>query len=730
MPLMQTLTKTKISGEVLSVRFENADTGFAVITFQSADGSKFAVKGDMAGICAGQSIEAEGYFEDHPDFGRQFRAESFRLIPPATVEGIARFLRHTVPGIGPKTAAAIVEKFGKDTVNILDLYPGRLREVNKIGKKTAEKIIAAWKNSRDRRADQIFLEGLGITPAYCARLFKQYGSKAVEVVRHNPYQLAQDVDGIGFLKADAIARQSGFAPDSVERMRAAAVFSLNELIDSGHVCSPEEELIACTAKLTGQTAEVVLKGLSSALDKHLLYRINNCIYTPYTARAELLLPKLVAALAASEKFPGEKLRRIPPRSDLQLDELQSQAIDSLCRRPLNIITGGPGVGKTTVIGEIVRRGKAAKLKILLAAPTGRAAKRMSESSKCPAKTIHRLLAFDPATAKFSHNHDNPLNCDLLIVDEVSMLDIILAAALFAAIPDGCSVVLVGDSDQLPSVGPGNVLADLMGSGFFGVTKLTRIFRQDSTSRIITNAHRVNSGQLPVNIKTAPDALTDFYWIEQDDPQKVSAMIETLVKERIPERFHLDPMNDIQLLCPMNRGDCGTAALNEKLSTLLRGNDGQSFQFGNSVFKLGDRVMQTANNYDKNVFNGDLGFIIKLDGQAKKFHVCFDDDRFVEYNFDEAKELTLAYAITIHKSQGSEFPAVILPLLTQHFVMLQRNLLYTGMTRAKKLLILIGSRKAVELAVKNTRRRPRFSNLASFLSQERKPDKESELPSLQ
>ncbi|MBR7131317.1 MAG: ATP-dependent RecD-like DNA helicase [Lentisphaeria bacterium] len=716
MPGLQTLTKTRITGEIMKIRFENPETGFAVVNFQSADDTRFVVVGSLAGLSAGVFIEADGTFENHPDFGRQFRVEEFRLIPPATTDGIARFLRHAIPGIGPKTAAAIVKKFGRETVTVLDLYPKRLLEVEKIGKGKVEKIIAAWRGSKDRREDLIYLQGLGITPAYCSRLFKQYGQETVDVVRKNPYRLAQDVNGIGFLKADAIAREIGFAEDSPERMQAAAVYSLNEMIGEGHVCAPVDILAAASAKLTGQSTAKALAGITAAIDRHLLKEMDKCIYTPATARAELLLPELVAKLAASTTFPGRKLRAVQPGSGLTLDPLQQQALSMLCDRPLNIITGGPGVGKTTVVGEIVRRAKQAKLKILLAAPTGRAAKRMSESSGLPAKTLHRLLMFDPATAKFHHNAGNPLDCDILIVDEVSMLDIILATALFAAIPSGCSLVLVGDADQLPSVGPGNVLTDLMSSGFFGVTALTKIFRQSSGSGIITNAHRVNQGQLPQNSRTDADgSLADFYWIGQDDPQAVAAMIETLVKERIPGRFKFDPLNDIQLLCPMNRGECGTAALNERLSDLLRGKDLPSFQFGSTVFKLGDRVMQTSNNYDKSVFNGDLGKIIKLDNVAKKFHVCFDEERFVEYSFDEANQLTLAYAITIHKSQGSEFPVVIMPILTQHFVMLQRNLLYTGMTRARKLLILIGPEKAVKIAVRNTRKRPRFSNLAQRLA---------------
>ena len=716
MPEVQTLTKTRITGEIKRIRFENPDTGFVVFTLICDGKNEFTCKGEVPGIRVGLCMECDGYFENHPEFGRQFKIDSFRIVPPSTADGIARFLRHSIPGIGPKTAAAIVKKFGVETVKVLDLYPKRIMEVENIGKGKAKKIIEAWKNSRSRREDLIYLQGLGVTPAYCARLFKQYGDETVAKVRNNPYQLAQDVDGIGFLKADAIARQIGFAADSPLRMMAAAVYSLNELIGEGHVCYPAEELAKISAKLTSQSEECATLGIEEALNKRLLFKLDDCIYTPFTARAELQLPKMVSALSKAENFSGKKLKKVSPRTDLKLDELQKKAVESLYERALNIITGGPGVGKTTVVGEIVRRAKAAKLKIQLAAPTGRAAKRLSESCSVTAKTIHRMLMFDPATMKFSYNRDRRLDVDLLIVDEVSMLDIILASALFAAIPENCSVVLVGDSDQLPSVGPGNVLADFMNSGLFGVTELTRIFRQSEGSRIITNAHRVNRGYLPQNPVLKKDELSDFYWIDQDDPVKVADMIELLVSKRIPGRFKFDPMNDIQILAPMNRGECGTVALNERLSKLLRGDEVPSFQFGSNVFKLGDRVMQTANNYDKNVFNGDMGQIVKLEETTKKFHVCFDDDHFVEYNFDEANQLNLAYAVTIHKSQGSEFPVVVMPVLTQHFVMLQRNLIYTGMTRAKKLLILIGSQKAVDMAVRNTRKRARFSNLLHRLKE--------------
>ena len=694
----------------MRIRFQNPDTGFVVAEILCDDETRLTLCGVIPGCAEGQCVEADGKFEKHENFGLRFKVEEARIVPPSTIAGIERFLRYQITGIGPKTAQSIVKHFGKDTIRILDMYPGRLCDVPKIGKQKAAAIAKAWKNARSHRDDMIFLQGLGLTPAYCQKLMRCYGEKTADIVRANPYKLAEDINGIGFLKADAVARELGFAADSVERMSAATVFTLNTMVSDGHVCSPRDELLRRTAELTGQPVNVVARGLDAVLERHLLFCEDECCYTPYLLAAEKRLPGIIAKLANSRNFAGKRLEKIASRGDLVLDELQHQAINAVFSHPLTIITGGPGVGKTTVIGEIVRRAKAARVKMALAAPTGRAAKRMSESSGMEAKTLHRLLIFDPATGKFNYDRSNQLKCDLLIVDEVSMLDIILAYQLFQAIPEGCSVILVGDADQLPSVGPGRVLHDFIDSGFFHVTRLTKIFRQSSGSRIIVNAHRVNRGILPEKVSAPGNELVDFYWIEQDDPERCAGMIAKLVSERIPERFGFDPMNDIQILCPMNRGNCGTAVLNEQLSALLNKDAAKEFQFGSRVFKLGDRVMQTSNNYDKNVFNGDMGRIVEIDPARKMFIVSFENSRRVDYPFDDADQLTLAYAITVHKSQGSEFPAVVIPLLSQHYMMLQRNLLYTGMTRARKLLILIGNTKAVEMAVKNIRLRPRFSRL--------------------
>ena len=725
MPQVQSLTRTRISGEIVKIKFEDPKDGFAVLDILCDDGRKVTVCGNVPFCAEGRCIEADGYFEKHATFGLQFKMESCRSVLPVSARGIERYLRYLIPGIGEKTAAAIVKCFGKETVQVLDLYPRRLLEVPKIGRKKAEAIIAGWKEARTQRDDMIFLQGLGITPAYCAKLFKQYGENTVDMVRSNPYRLAEDVNGIGFAKADAIAKELGFAAESVERMEAAAVYVIDSMLGEGHSCCPEGELLDRIVELTSQGRATAARGVAEAVRRRLLYCDRGFFYTPYPLLAESRLPVIISKLAASKRFAGAKLGKVSLLPGLTLDVNQLKAVESVALHPLNIITGGPGVGKTTVIGEIVRRAKKMRLKIALAAPTGRAAKRMSESAGYEAKTLHRLLVFDPESGTFVYNDEKQLDCDLLIVDEVSMLDVILAYQLFQAVPVDCSVVLVGDADQLPSVGPGRVLHDFMQSGFFAVTQLTKVFRQSSGSSIITNAHRVRAGQMPLKQTVSGEELADFYWIEQEDPEKVMETVCKLVSERIPLRFGFDRMEDIQVLCPMNRGNCGTVSLNEALAAMLNGEkDLPSFQFGTRTFRHGDRVMQTANNYDKNVFNGDLGRIASVSSAKHTFIVEYDGGRPVEYSFDEAGQLALAYAITIHKSQGSEFPVVVLPLLTQHFVMLQRNLLYTGMTRARQLLVLVGSQKAVNLSVSNMRLRPRYSLLCErFRAQmdEAKPD---------
>jgi len=709
------LMQETLRGEIIRVIFETADGSYSIIRIKDDDGEDFVLSGPIESPGEGQTIEATGHWELHKEHGRRLRVDRYTYTLPATRNGLIRFLASgAVPGVGKTIAKKIVDHFGKDTIDVLNHWPKRLTEVEKIGRKKAAAIAQAWKESSARRESLIYLQGLGITPAYCARLFKRYGEACVEIIKGNPYKLAEEVNGIGFLKADVIARNMGIAPDSVYRMTAAAVFAVNSATQAGNTALPDEILVKKVIELTQCSEEAAIQGIAAAVAGKMLVRKDGLTYTPFMAFAERELPKEVARLLHTKDFAARKLRFAPHDAKLQLSDEQAAAVERLSESPLNILTGGPGVGKTTVIGEVCRRADTVHLRVVLAAPTGRAAKRLGECAGREAKTLHRLLQFDPATGHFVHDANTPLHCDLVIVDEVSMLDLSLALALFRAIPTGATLLLVGDADQLPSVGAGTVLADFLSSGLFLATHLTRIFRQGVGSLIVANAHRVNRGLMPELPAPAPGKLADFYWVEEEDPERIPPLIERLLAERIPLKFHLDPVSDCQVLSPMNKASCGTTELNTRIQQALNGDPVPEVRFGDRLFRLYDKVMQTSNNYDKNVFNGDMGQICGLSGKDKKLQVLFDDARRVEYDFAELEQLTVAYAITIHKSQGSEFPAVILPLTSQHYVMLQRNLLYTAMTRARKLLILIASRKAVGLAVRNTVQEPRYGNLRARL----------------
>ena len=709
------LTVATVRGEVVRMIYTNPDNGYCVCALVGESRQEMILKGILPGLEEGRWIEASGIWESHSEYGRQLRVREFRYVLPSTAEGMKRYLASGfIPGIGEKIAAAIVDTFGEKTAEVLDKYSARLKEVPGLGKKKIAALKEAWDSRCHERDALIFLQGLGITPAYCRKLFATYGDRTIEVVRSNPYQLAEDVNGIGFLKADAIAREMGIQPDANMRLLAGMVFALNTMTFNGHVGYPPDLLVNEAAKLLHVETVQAEKALQEALQRHLVIADLGLIYSPALYRAECDFAVELDRLLAARKHYGEKL--LPAvQLETKFSEEQLAAVERVAASPVSVITGGPGVGKTTVIGEIVRRAHEAKIKVSLAAPTGRAAKRLSESCGITARTIHRLLIFDPASGGFQAGRDEPLDVELLIVDEVSMLDLQLAVALLKAIPNKATLVMVGDVDQLPSVGPGTVLRSLIESNRVPVSRLTRIFRQQEQSEIILNAHRVNSGLLPENF-SGDGKIHDFYWIEQDDPARVVELILKLTAERIPGRFGFDPVSEIQVLTPMNRGICGAINLNSAIQTKLNGSDIPAFQVGERSFKVGDKVMQIANDYEKGVFNGDFGIISRADFHERKFSVTFDEARQVEYEFDAADALVWAYAVTVHKSQGSEFPVVILPILSQHFMMLQRNLLYTAMTRAKKLLILIGSSKAVAMAVNNVRRENRFSALTERLKE--------------
>lgn len=713
------LTEHTLCGEVEKVLYQSEDSGYCVFHLRDAKGAIHSVVGPLQGVCAGQGVEVSGSWEMHKEHGRQLRVKAYSFTLPASIEGIRKYLSSgALPGIGEKYAERIVEKFGLQTLEILDKSPARLREVEGLGRKRIEAIRTAWKENAERRKLQIHLQSLGIGPASFTRIYKLYGDTAASMIKENPYRLAQDIDGIGFLMADRIAANMGIEKANPQRLLSGVAHTFSQIRLAGHVCFPEHEFIKTAAQLLDVEESAAAAALNDAIEKKIAATDvsksgERMVYEAPFLRLEAELPRLLVGLMAKGKHSGEMLKRVPPKPDSMFSPEQIRAVEAAAWSPVSIITGGPGVGKTTVVGEIVRRAKALKLRMMLAAPTGRAAKRMSEATGMPASTLHRMLKWEPTKRNFAHGRDNPLNCDLLVVDETSMLDITLAVCLLRAVKPGSTLILVGDADQLPSVGPGNVLNDIIHSDAVPVSRLTKIFRQGAGSGIISNAHAVNAGRMPEPPQSHHDSasspLLDFYWIEKDDAEEAAAMIEKLVVERIPKRFGMNPMTDVQVLCPMNKGSCGTIAMNLRLQAALNPDARICFKAGDRLFKSGDRVMQTSNNYDKGVFNGDMGRISKVNHALKQFHVSFDGEE-IEYAFHEAEQLTLAYATTVHKSQGSEFPAVVMAMLSQHYMMLQRNLLYTGMTRAKRLMILIGSKKAISMAVTNYVREPRHSLL--------------------
>jgi exodeoxyribonuclease V alpha subunit len=719
---------SRVSGEVLRIVFSNADNSWSAVKIRANNVllPDVTLVGMLAGVQEGQEIEAEGRWERHPEHGKQFRVQSFKAILPVSEKGIIRYLSSGVlPGIGKVYAERIVKYFGTETLNVLDNYSERLTEIPGIGKKRIKEIRAAWHEQNKQRECLIFLQGLGISPAYASRIINRYSEvAAAEIVRNNPYRLASEIDGIGFLTADRIATQLGIEKNSPLRLCAGIVHTLEGLANRGNVCCPKIMLLPEAARMLEVPEEAARQGLAIALSENKVNAVSfpdpnlasPFIYLRRLKQAEEELAEAVNLLLSTALPPALPLWQRMGEDYARLNERQRQATHWAFQYGCSIVTGGPGVGKTTVISTLVRAGRLLRLKISLAAPTGRAAKRMTEATGYDASTIHRLLKWEPENRAFYYGEEHKLPCDLLVVDEVSMLDISLANSLFKAIAPGTRLVLVGDKDQLPSVGPGTVLHDFINCRRLPVTFLTEIYRQDEGSRIIVNAHAVNQGQRP-DLRPVPQgSKADFYWIEQDDPDKTAELISRMVSERIPSAFGFDPMSGIQVLSPMRKGACGIVALNTHLQAVINPpapDEKPEFTFGNRLFRLGDRVMQTSNNYDKGVFNGEMGRISSMDKNS--FSVLFEQTE-VLYQQNEADQLTLAYAVTVHKSQGSEFPVVVLPVLTQHYVMLQRNLIYTGMTRAKKLLIMIGSRKALEIAVSNNSPQQRLSMLARRLTQ--------------
>jgi exodeoxyribonuclease V alpha subunit len=710
-------------GNVERVTFHSEESGFCVLRVK-ARGHRDLVTttGHAAMISAGEWITATGEWTNDRNHGLQFKARFLKTSEPSSVEGIEKYLGSgMIRGIGPTYAKRLVQMFGKDVFDVIEANPERLREVTGIGPMRAAKITSAWADQKVIREIMVFLHSHTVGTARAVRIFKTYGVEAVQIMSDNPYRLARDIRGIGFRTADTIAEKLGIEKTAMVRLCAGISYALTEAMGQGHCGLPVAELKDLAEKLL----EVDRALISTALELELVGGTviadtvgeRECIFLGglYHAEkkiAERLKTLLSGALPWAAIDPDKALPWIEKRTALTLAPSQREAIGLALRSKMTVITGGPGVGKTTIVNAILLILAAKGVKLLLCAPTGRAAKRMSEATGMEAKTIHRLLEFDPKAYGFKRDQENPLECDLLVVDESSMVDVMLMQSLVNAIPDTAALLIVGDIDQLPSVGPGQVLADIIGSGTVPVVRLTEVFRQAAQSRIITTAHMINQGRIPDLGKVEGE--TDFYFIPADEPEEAVQRIINLVGKHIPRKFGLDPIRDIQVLCPMNRGGVGARSLNIELQAALNPNPGAKVERFGWTFAPGDKVMQIENDYDKDVFNGDIGYIRAVDTVEGELIVDFDG-REVSYLFGELDTLVPAYAATIHKSQGSEYPAVVIPVMTQHYAMLQRNLLYTGLTRGKKLVILVGQRKAIAIAVKNEAGRRRWSKLDEWMA---------------
>ncbi|MFQ5655394.1 MAG: ATP-dependent RecD-like DNA helicase, partial [Planctomycetota bacterium] len=669
-----------------------------------------------------------GAWEFHRRHGRQFRAESFVTLRPSTLIGIERYLGSgMVRGMGKVMAARLVAHFGMKTLDVIEGEGERLTEVEGIGPKRRERILEAWAEQREIKDVMIFLQGHGISPAHAARIYRLHGSGAIAAVRENPYRLAREIEGIGFGTADRIARSLGIPATSPHRLEAGVLHLLRRFADDGHVFAPRELALSEVEALLDVEGPLVESALESLAMKGRIVLEEATQGTAVYLRRHFQwevecaerLGALLATRARTVPIHGERaIAWFEAHQGIRLARRQRLGVLRALEGKALVITGGPGTGKTTIINAIIRILEMKACRILLAAPTGRAARRMQDASGRPARTLHRLLEFDPRDRSFQRHEDRPLEADLVILDEVSMVDLGLFHALLRALPRGARLVLVGDSDQLPSVGAGSVLRDLLRSGIMESVRLEEVFRQARQSEIVVNAHRVNCGEMPISTRS-PDEGGDFFFVEQEDPQTILDRLKEMVSERIPRRFGVDPTDEIQVLSPMVRGLLGTANLNAELQRLL--NPGREGPLrGGRLFRRGDRVMQVRNNYDLSVFNGDVGRIASVDGVEQRL-VVRHEDREVRYGHRDLEDLTLSYACTVHKSQGSEFPVVVIPLHTQHYVMLRRNLLYTAITRGRRLVVIIGSRKAASIAVGSRPVEERHTRLAQRLRADRRQD---------
>ncbi len=726
-----------LEGTLERVVFTNPETGWSVVRITPDEpspgaGPHLTAVGNLHGAQPGERLRLTGEWGQDAKYGRQFRVESFLGLEPRTLDGIAKFLGSgLIAGIGPAMATRMVERFGIDTLEVIEREPERLREVKGIGAVRAETIQKAFVEQRELRDAMVFLQSYGVTPRLAVRICHRYGDRTVAVVRENPYRLAEEMWGVGFKTADQIAGTLGFGETSPERVRAGVLHTMARSADDGHVYLPHGKLLEDASTLLGVSPDLCSDALEALVasadlvDQALPSRPSRrAVYTPELYRAETGVAEDIARLVEAEsELPEIDIERalewFEARHGFTLAPLQRQAVAGGLSERISIVTGGPGTGKTTLVKAITEILSAKGQRLQLAAPTGRAANRLAESTGLPARTIHRLLEYDPHRHTFLRGPGRPLEVDVLIVDEVSMLDCSLTHLLLAAIPSGGRLVMLGDGDQLPSVGPGRVLDDLIASERVPVVALTEIFRQARASQIVRNAHLVNKGRLPP-LDPPPEipagdpsrSRPDFFFIERHDPEEVLETLVHLVTERIPASFGFDPLREIQVLTPMRRGRLGTVQLNQELQARLNPS-ARRVERGAVALGIEDRVMQVRNNYDLGVFNGDIGTVSGIDSDAEVVTVSING-RDVAYTTDDLEELVLAYACSIHKSQGSEYPCVVLPLHSQHHVMLERNLLYTALTRARSLVVIVGTRQAVQTAVRNHRPRRRFTLLADRL----------------
>ncbi len=730
-----------LTGVIERITYHNEENGYTVgRLLPERGGALVTVVGNMMGINVGESVEMQGEWTNHPDYGRQFRAETVRTVLPATAAGIEKYLGSgLIKGVGPVTARHIVRRFGADTLRVIDEEPDRLREALGVGKKRVDMIKRAWEEQRQIKEVMLFLQSHGVSTGLAVKIYKQYGDDAINVVRTDPYRLQRDVYGIGFLTADKIAQALGIASDSPERVAAGASYVLGQQADEGHVFTPRPDLIKESVDLLGVAPPLVEEAIERLQQEEQVH-VEAVAYTVAPAGGALgeteavyLAPfyygeigvagrlrklKETRLLSGATRLPAftrfnwqAAFTVLQKQMGLDLAAAQREAVQTALTQPVTVLTGGPGTGKTTTLRALIRLGEAAGYRVGLAAPTGRAAKRMAEATGHEAKTIHRLLEPVPAEGmRFRRNAENPLDLDMLVVDEASMLDLLLTNHLLKAVPSGAHLLLVGDVDQLPSVGAGNVLSDIIASGEVAVVRLEIVFRQAAGSYIITNAHRINKGEMPL----FPADANDFFLFQIEDVERCADMVIDLVQNRIATRFGMSS-TDVQVLSPMHRGPLGVGALNERLQQQLNPGDPRKPErtLGGRLLRLGDRVMQTRNNYDLEVFNGDMGVVTGIDPIMHTLTVTFEGQG-VTYDWANADELVHAYAVSVHKSQGSEYRAVVLPFHTTHYMMLQRNLLYTAITRARELVVIVGTRRALALAVRNDKVAERHSALAERL----------------